>query len=108
MPPPRSRLTIRSLCLFTLLFALDLAGIAWVIQGIQAYNFRAGSLFGGEDDWRAAQEELAWALDPVREVTRPVVVVGLVLLVVALILWMVPRPLNRVLAVCLFVVFSLG
>jgi len=76
MPPPQGRLTIRSLCLFKLLFALDLAGIAWVQQGSQAYNVRVGGLMDG-DDWRAAQEELAWALDPVREGTRPVVVVAL-------------------------------
>ena len=99
--PARCCLTVRALALGTVLFALDFSGIAWVARG-QARNVR--TFWMTEVD----MDEQAWALDPVREVVRPIVWTALVLLAGGSILLYFPRPVDRVLVGIMAVVLLVG
>jgi hypothetical protein len=95
MKSPRRRLTLRALAVVTALFALDFAGIAWVVHR-QPRGPRVGNqiLRGG-----------VWVrVDPLPEFIAPVVFFGPFVLLFALIYCYVPRRLDEILTVILILI----
>ena len=91
MKPPRRRLTVRALIVVTMLFALDFAGMIWVVRH-EPHGVRVGTRA------QVAQELLA----PVFFIFAPY------LLLSALIYLYVPPRWDEVLAVILIVILLLG
>jgi hypothetical protein len=92
MKPPRRRMTTRALIVVTAAFALDFAGIAWVVP-----QMRLGPRVGN----RVLRGDVWVPVNPLVDLIIPVVFLGPILILFALIYLYVPPRLDEFLVVLL-------